>query len=80
MPKEITEPDKPDNIDMDKTIKVILRTKPSSANIIELLKEFKHILEKPQHRSMPSLKQPKKSKGYRDLIAKLGSGYPAKAV
>ena len=68
MPKEITEPDKLDNIDIDKTIKVILRTKPSNTNIINLLKEFKHILEKQLSRSMSSLKQPKKLKGYRDLI------------
>ena len=69
MPKEITEPNKLDNIDIDKTIKVILRTKPSNTNIINLLKEFEHILEKQPHKSTPSLKQPKKSKGYRDLIA-----------
>ena len=68
MPKEITEPNKLDNTDIDKTIKVILRTKPSNANIINLLKEFEHILEKQPHRSVPGLKQPKKSKGYRDLI------------
>ena len=69
MPKEITEPDKPDNTDMDETIKVIPRTKPSNTNIVNSLKEFEHISEKQPCRSMPGLKQPKKSKGYRDLIA-----------
>ena len=67
MPKEITEPNKPNNTDIDKTIKVILRTKPTNTNIVKSLKEFKHILEKQQHR-IPRLRQPKKSKGYRDLI------------
>ena len=52
---------------INKLIKEILRTKPSkNNNIMKSLKEFKHILEKPCR--IVLLRQPKKLKGYRDLI------------
>jgi hypothetical protein len=84
VPGEITEPD---DMTIDEIIEEVPRAEPSQdANIVKSLEEFDRILpdtvvrEKPQRRIGLTTRQPKKSKGYRDLIAQLGSGYPAEAV
>ena len=93
MPEGIVEPEEivePDDTSMDKTIEVIPRdeeieeiprTEPSQDNnIVKSLEEFDRIPAKPRSKIDPGPKQPKKSKGYRDLIAQLRSGYSAGAV
>ena len=53
-------------------------------NIVQSLKEFEQIsletLAEPQYIAKVIVHQPKKSKGYKDLITRLGSKYPAEAV
>ncbi len=86
VPDEPEESQEPDDMTIDKTIEVVPRPELSQdVNVVRSLEEFDRISpdtvvgEEPRRIKLTA-KHPKKSKGYRDLITQLGSGYPAEAV
>src|SRR6266536_3427808 len=86
VPDEPEESQEPDDMTIDKTIEVVPRPELSQdVNVVRSLEELDRISpdtvvgEEPRRIKLTA-KHPKKSKGYRDLITQLGSGYPAEAV
>ena len=83
----LDETEEPDDMSIGDTIEVVPRPDlPEEANVVRSLEEFDRISpgtitgDKPQRQAKLTAHQPKKSKGYRDLITQLGSGHPAEAV
>ena len=75
----------PDDMSVDDVIEVVPRPELAQKdNVAQSLKEFERMSPEtsaePQYTAKATVRQPKKSKGYKDLITRLGSEHPAEAV